>query len=329
MSNSIDSSVRTGVLGVGSMGRHHTRVYQELRNTELVGITDIDQDRAREIADRYDTTALSQETLLDSVDAVSIAVPTRYHHETALTAIEAGVHLLVEKPFVVDPVNGREIIERASENDLRLQVGHVERFNPAVVELDTIISDLDVVAIRADRLGPPVDRENQVSTALDLMIHDIDVMMSVFDADISSVAAEGTLNNKYVDATVTFDDDTIGKLTASRVTQERVRKLSVTAKECKLNLDYVGQSIEIHRQSLPEYVENDGSLRYRHESITERPTIRNGEPLKAELEAFAEAVAQGDDPPVTGEDGLRAIKVAKHIDKVAREPHERRVQLQS
>jgi len=311
--------VRTGVIGVGSMGRHHARVYQELPQTELVGITDADRDRAREIGSEYGVTAMEQDELLDVVDAVSIAVPTRYHYETALTAIENGVHLLIEKPFVVDPDHGREIIDRAAAADLRLQIGHVERFNPAVGELMNIIDNLDVIAIRADRLGPPVNRQDDISTALDLMIHDIDVMLTLMDAEVVSVDASGVLNNRYVDATVRFDNGTIGILTASRITQERVRQLSVTARDCKLNLDYESQSIEIHRRSLPEYIENDGNVRYRHESITERPTISNGEPLKAELESFAEAIVDDTETEVPGEAGLRAIDVASRIDQVARE----------
>jgi len=301
------------------MGRHHARVYQELPQTELVGITDADRDRAREIGSEYGVTAMEQDELLDVVDAVSIAVPTRYHYETALTAIENGVHLLIEKPFVVDPDHGREIIDRAAAADLRLQIGHVERFNPAVGELMNIIDNLDVIAIRADRLGPPVNRQDDISTALDLMIHDIDVMLTLMDAEVVSVDASGVLNNRYVDATVRFDNGTIGILTASRITQERVRQLSVTARDCKLNLDYESQSIEIHRRSLPEYIENDGNVRYRHESITERPTISNGEPLKAELESFAEAIVDDTETEVPGEAGLRAIDVASRIDQVARE----------
>jgi predicted dehydrogenase len=309
--------VRTGVIGVGSMGRHHVRVYQELTETELVGVADADPEQAREIADRYGTRAIDRDELLDSVDAVSIAVPTRYHYGTATAAIDRGVHLLVEKPFVVDPADGRELVRRAREAGLTLQVGHVERFNPAVVELGNIIADLDVIAIRADRLGPPVDRQDDVSTALDLMIHDIDVVLSLVGSEIASIDAQGAVDNRYIDAMIDFEDGTIGTLTASRVTQERVRQLTVTATDCKLNLDYVGQSIEIHRHSLPEYIENNGDVRYRHESITERPTISNGEPLKEELRAFVGAVTDGTEPVVTGTDGLRALEVASRIDGIA------------
>ena len=323
MSERLPSPVRTGVIGVGSMGRHHARVYQELPETELVGVADADPDRAGEIAQKYGTVAMSRTELLESIDAASIAVPTPYHHETALAAIERGVHLLVEKPFVLDPDEGRELVRRASAADLTLQVGHVERFNPAVAELRNVVADLDVIAIRTDRLGPPVDRQDEISTALDLMIHDIDVVLSLTGSEIVSIDARGALDNRYIDAIVGFEDGTIGALTASRVTQERIRQLTVTASECKVNLDYVAQSIEIHRHSLPEYIESNGDVRYRHESITERPTITRGEPLKEELRSFARAVANGTEPVVTGADGLRALEVARRIDEIAREPRPR------
>lgn len=327
MSDQSSAPVRTGVIGVGSMGRHHVRVYQELPEAELVGVTDTDRERAREIAAKYGTVAMSQTELLESVDAVSIAVPTPYHYDTALAAIDRGVHLLIEKPFVVEPTNGRELLRLAREAGLTLQVGHVERFNPAVIELQNIIGDLDVIAIRADRLGPPVDRQDSVSTAFDLMIHDLDVILSLVDSEVTSIDAYGALDNRYIDAMIGFDDGIIAALTASRVTQERVRKLTVTAKECKLNLDYVGQSIEIHRHSLPAYIETNGDVRYRHESITERPTISNGEPLKEELRAFARAVRDRSEPVVTGEDGLCALELAKRIDSIARNPR-RRMEIQ-
>ena len=305
------------------MGRHHVRVYQELPETDLVAVSDADADRAAEIAEKYGTVAMSRDQLLDAVDAVSIAVPTRYHYETALAAIERGVHLLVEKPFVHDPDEGRELIRRADAADLTLQVGHVERFNPAVMELRNVIADLDVIAIRADRLGPPVDRQDDISTALDLMIHDLDVILSLIDSEIVSIDAHGALDNRYIDAIIGFADGTIGTLTASRVTQERVRKLTITASDCKVNLDYVDQSIDIHRHSLPKYIENNGDVRYRHESITERPTVENGEPLKEELRAFAEAIREGTTPAVTGSDGIRALEVARQIDRIAGDPKPR------
>lgn len=305
--------VETGVVGVGTMGRHHARLYRELPETRLVGVADADPERAQGVAEEYDTVAYDREALLDSVDAVSVAVPTPYHAEVAEAAMDAGVHVLVEKPFVEDAASGEALIERADREGLVLQVGHVERFNPAVVALSDIVPDLELVAVTTNRLGPPLDRSVRDGVVLDLMIHDIDVLLSLVDSPLERVEASGTDDGQYATAVLTFADGVVATLTASRITQEKVRTLSLTARECQVNVDYGDQSVEIHRHSLPEYIVNNGDVRYRHESITEHPTVENGEPLRAELAAFAEAVRTGSDPVVDGRDGLRALAVARKI----------------
>jgi predicted dehydrogenase len=309
--------VRVGVIGVGSMGSNHVRVYQELPGARLCGVADADPGRAAEVAREYDTVAMARDDLLDAVDAVSVAVPTPFHYEVARDAIDHGVHLLVEKPFVQHPSDGRELIAAAEAVDVTLQVGHIERFNPAVEVLTKVVSGLDVIAIQARRLGPPVGRNVGDGVVLDLMIHDIDVLLSLVDAKMSHVDAAGTRNNQYVSANVCFENGVIGGLEASRLTQERIRKLSVTTTECQINLDYLDQSVLIHRQSTPAYVESEESLRYRNESVTERPLVETGQPLRRELEAFLRAVRSGDPPVVTGEDGLRVLELASKIDEQA------------
>ena len=304
--------VDVGVYGVGSMGAHHARAYAELRDARLVGVHDADAGRASEIADRHGTEALGGDELLSRAHAVSVAVPTAHHHEVAGRAIDRGVATLVEKPLVGSPPEGVDLIQRARRNDVTLQVGHVERFNPAVRTLADIVPDLDVIAVDARRLGPPVDREGETSVVLDLMIHDLDVALSVVDADVADVEAAAAAD-RYVAATVDFENGVVGSFRASRVTQRKVRRLQVTAAECTVEVDYIDRSIQIHRHSLPEYVESDGDLRYRHESVIERPTVGNGEPLKNQLRAFLRAVRTGDAPPVTGEDGLRALSLANDV----------------
>ncbi|QSG03008.1 Gfo/Idh/MocA family protein [Natranaeroarchaeum sulfidigenes] len=310
------NTIDVGVIGVGSMGRHHARVYQELPTTELVGVADADLEAATSVASDYETTALSIEKLLDRVDAVSIAVPTKYHFETAMTAFRRETHVLVEKPIVDSPEYGQELIEFAGEHDLVLQVGHIERFNPAIQALVDIVPDLDVLAVDARRLGPPLDRDIGTSPVLDLMIHDIDVLLSLLDEHGDVTHASATADDQHVTATVEFGD-VLGTLTASRITQQKVREMTITARECQVYVDYISRSIQIHRHSLPEYIEENGDLRYRHENIVEHPTVENGEPLKKELAAFAEAIRTGTEPVVTGEDGLEALRVASEIETVA------------
>jgi predicted dehydrogenase len=310
---------QTGVVGVGSMGQHHARVYNELPAVDLAGVADADEEQAATVATKYGTRATSQDDLLERCDAVSIAVPTRYHYGVAAEAIERGVDVLIEKPFVSDLARGRELVEMARDQDVALQVGHVERFNPAVRALADIVPDLDVIAVDVQRLGPPVDRDSKDGVVLDLMIHDIDVVLSTMGASVSDVTAMGARDRNHVTAQLELDDDVVVDLTASRVTQEKVRRLAITARECRVNVDYESQSVQIHRHSVPEYYESDGDLRYRHESIIERPTIENGEPLRAELEAFVDAATSGSRPPVTGEDALAALDVARRIDEHATE----------
>ena len=306
-----------GVIGVGSMGQHHARVFQELPSAELVGVADVDADAAAETAAEYGTTPRSAASLLSAADAVSIAVPTPYHHETAMAAIDAGVDLLIEKPIAEEPAAGRDLLVAAEEAGLTLQVGHIERFNPAVRTLETIAADLDVIAVDGRRLGPPTGREIADGVATDLMIHDADVLLSLVDEPVADVYAAETAADQYVAATVEFETGVVATLTASRVTQQKVRTLSITAESCRVTVDYIDQSVRINRHSLPEYVETDGEVRYRHENVVERPTVENGEPLRKELDSFVEAVRTGSEPVVTAADGIRALELVQRVEAVA------------
>ncbi|WP_137287225.1 Gfo/Idh/MocA family oxidoreductase [Halorussus salinisoli] len=317
MNADLPDATNAAVVGVGNMGRHHARVYSELPNVNLVGVFDVNDEQAREVAEDHGTRAMNLEALLHAADVASIAVPNQFHAEITSQCIDHGVDVLVEKPFVDDPEVGQELLDRADEAGVTIQVGHVERFNPAIRTLADIVADLDVIAIDAQRLGPPPgDRQVDESAVLDLMIHDIDVVLAMLGEKPDEVNAHGVKNNQYATASLQFDD-AVATLTASRVTQQRIRKLSITAEDCRVNVDYIDRSVEIHRHSLPEYIEDNGDVRYRHESIVERPTVETGEPLKNELESFVAAATSGTDPVVSGEDGLRVLEVARRIDDIA------------
>jgi predicted dehydrogenase len=308
---------RTGVIGVGTMGHHHARVYDELPAVDLIGVVDSDTERADAIASKYGVQAMNRKALLNTVDSVSVAVPTPYHYENVLMCVEEDVDVLVEKPFVGNPEKGRSLISEI-KNQL-VQVGHVERFNPAVCALDKIISDLDVITVNAQRLSPPPDRPIKDSAVLDLMIHDIDILLSIIDGEIESAAAVGVQNNRYASAQLQFANGVIANLTASRLTHQKVRTLSITAHSCRVDVDYADQTITIHRRSPPECIEANGDIRYRHESTIEQPMVQNGEPLKKELASFVSAASEGAEPVVTAEDGLRALELAHRIDELAAE----------
>jgi predicted dehydrogenase len=313
---STSRQVDAGVIGVGTMGANHARVYSELQNVSLVGVADADTEQAAAVADDYGAEAMDRQSLLEAVDVVSIAVPTALHYEMATEAIAAGVHVLVEKPFVDDYDRGVELAERAEAAGVTLQVGHIERFNPAVRVVSELASELDIVSVDVRRLGPPVDRGGSDSVVFDLMVHDLDLVLSLVDADVAEVTANGR-DKRHVSAQLTFENGTIGDLTASRLTQQKVRTLGITAMDCQVNVDFIDQSVEIHRQSLPEYIEQDGDVRYRQESVIERPMVQNGEPLKAELESFVTAATEGTEPVVTAADGLRALELAERVEREA------------
>lgn len=311
-----DEPLAAGVIGVGSMGQHHARVYSELPRTELVGVADADSTQARAVADEYGATVMERADLLAAADLVSIAVPTRHHVEVAQACIDAGVHLLVEKPFVEVHAEGMALARNAREAGLTLQIGHIERFNPAVQVLADIVPELDIVSIDMDRLGPPLDRDNQDNVILDLMIHDVDILLSLLGNSIQSLSAVAR-DDSHAVAQFQFTDGAIATVTASRRTQEKIRRLAVTAEACRVNVDLISQTVEIHRRSLPEYVESNGDIRYRHESVVERPMVENGEPLKAQLRAFVEAIEGGTEPLVTGEDALEVLEVIERIEALA------------
>lgn len=306
--------LRAGVVGTGKMGCNHARVYRDLPDVTLVGVADANQEAAERAAEEYGTRALPTEMLLSAVDVVSIAVPTPAHADLVQQCIDAGVHVLVEKPFVMDLERGRELAAAAESAGITLQVGHIERFNPAIQTLMDIIDDVNVIAIDAERLGPPIERSLGTSVVFDLMIHDIDVARALLDSEIVSVGATGTRDGEYASASCVYDDGVIATFTASRVTQQKVRKLGITAEDCRIEVDYMDQSIAIHRGSIPEYIQQDGAIRHRTESVVERPYVENGEPLKHELASFVDAVRSGTPPVVTAADGLRAVELAANIE---------------
>jgi predicted dehydrogenase len=316
------ATLAAGVVGVGEMGRHHARVYGRLPSVDLVGVSDADDERARTVADRHGTRALDRDRLLSAADLVSVAVPTDHHADVATAALEAGVAPLVEKPLVRQPARGWDLVDRALEAGRPLATGHVERFNPAVRALGDVLPDLDLVGVGARRLGPPVERDLPDGVALDLMVHDVDLLRWLVERaggdpdDVRVVGARDDGDGEYAAALLAIDG-VVATLTASRRTRRKVRDLQVTADGCSITVDHTDRSVRVHHRSTPEFVADDGDLQYRHGSVTERPTVENGEPLAAELSAFVDAVRENRQPPVTGVDGVRAVEVALAVRRAA------------
>lgn len=311
--------IRAAVVGVGAMGQNHARVYRELPDVELYGVYDADHQRARAVAEDYNTVARSMADLLEGADVASVAVPTEYHYDTARECIDADVDVLVEKPFVPEPSEGQDLVELADRRDVTLQVGHIERFNPAIRKLMDIVEGLDVIAVEARRLGPPVDGDREIdeTAVMDLMVHDLDIVTALVDEPVNRVDAVGTARARYAAANLEFASGVVGQLTASRVTQEKERRLTLSAESCRVKVDYIDQAIEIHRQSFPQYIEEDGDVHYHHENVVERVSVAKEEPLKAELSSFVGAATGGTEPVVSGEDGLRALRLARTIEALS------------
>jgi len=268
-----------GVIGVGSMGKNHARVYGGLPAANLVGVFDVEEDRATAVASEYGASPMGLEDLLASVgrriNRRPYRLPPRCGDEVyrCWSQCSSKTHRRGPRDRTKTPVGG-------AGGGVPIQVGHIERFNPAVRTLEELIDDLSIVSISTKRLGPPPEREIGDSAVLDLMIHDVDVVLSLLDAEPTAIRSSGVNGNRHAAALLEFDSGTMASLTASRLTQRKVRTLEVIAEECLVELDYIDQSIEIHRQSIPEYVANNGDIRFRHESLIERPHISNEEPLR-------------------------------------------------
>ncbi|MFU8867318.1 Gfo/Idh/MocA family oxidoreductase, partial [Natronococcus sp.] len=213
--------------------------------------------------------------------------------------------------------DGRRLRRAVEAADVPVQVGHVERFNPAVETLEGILEELSIVGVVARRLGPPPGRTIADSAVTDLMIHDIDVVRALLGDDPVDVVGCGVAEGRHAAALLEFPE-AMASLSASRLTQRKVRTLEITAEECLVAVDYLEQSIEIHRRSVPEYVEREEGVRFRHESLIERVRVPNDEPLRRELASFLETVRTGTTPEVTVDDGIAALEIARRIENQTR-----------
>ncbi|MBT6601781.1 MAG: Gfo/Idh/MocA family oxidoreductase [Nitrospina sp.] len=287
---------KIGVVGVGRMGEYHVGVLSDMREAQLSGLVDSDQERAKKIAEKYKTyTYRSHKDLFSKVDAVVISVPTALHYSIAKEFIEAGIHTLLEKPCTNDLGQAEELFELAAKNNVTLQIGHVERFNGAVQELFKIVKD--PIYIECKRMSPFSSRIKDDGVVLDIMIHDIDIVLNLVESNVSSINVVGgsvfSKRDDLVNAQIKFENGCIANFLASRVSQNKVRTLEVTQKESSILLDYTEQEIFVHRQSSSESQLSPGSLRYKQESLVERIFVHKDNPLKLELKHFIDCAAGG------------------------------------
>ncbi len=314
--------VRAGVIGVGRMGEYHCGAYTEIHYVDLVGVADVNAERLRVISERYEVPGYTDyRRLLDKVDVVSIAVPTALHHPIAIEAMKRGVHVLVEKPIAYSLEEAREMFRVAEENGVVLCVGHVERFNGAVQELMNIVQE--PLLIESRRLGPFSPRVAKDSVVLDLMIHDIDIVLRLARSEVVDIDAVGL--SYYSDmcdvanVQLKFASGCVATLTASRVTQHKIRTMAVSEKDFYVFLNFTEQDIHIHRQAYSEAVRLKDQLRYKQSSIIEQVFVHKGNPLKLELMHFIDLAMGNSKRIVSVEDELKSLKVALKVEEILKE----------
>lgn len=299
----MQQKMRAGVAGAGAMGRNHARIYSLLENAVLTAVYDADPERAAAIAAEFGGKPVaSLEELAAECDLASVAVPTAAHREVGCRLMEAGLHVLMEKPIAPTVADARELVETAGRTGRVLQVGHVERFNPVMRELEKKLTHPRF--IEAHRLSPFPNRSVDIGVVLDLMIHDLEIILHLVRSPIVSIDAVGvpvlTASEDIANARLRFENGCVANVTASRISPERMRKLRVFQEDCYLSLDYQEQSGHVHWK--------DG-MEIKRANVEVEP----GEPLKLELEAFVNSAAAGAVPAVSGQQGTAALGVALEI----------------
>ena len=319
--------IKVGVIGVGHLGEHHTRIYSGLPQAELVGIYDSDLEKAKAKAEKYKTIYFMElDQLLQKVEAVSLVVPTSSHYEVAKRVLNQGIHILIEKPITETVEQAEELIQIARKKNLILQVGHIERFNPAFRAIENI--KLEPKFIESHRLSSFVERGTDVAVILDLMIHDLDLILYLVKDKIKSVEASGvaviTETEDIANARITFENGCVANITASRISARPMRKLRIFQKNAYISLDFLEKKAEVYRLVKTEnkesllgktvvgqiLVEKTGKT-----IIYEMPEIKSEDMLTSELSSFLQAIATRTTPIVTGEQAKQALELALEIKK--------------
>lgn len=304
--SSSSTTIKVGVVGAGHIGKSHARVYAELAEADFAAVFDLDRATTERIAAQHGARAAeSLEDFAGQVDAATIATPTSSHFEIAKFLLERGKHVLIEKPITDDTAQAQELSSLAQRAGCVLQVGHIERFNPAFGALEALLTQPKF--IEAHRLSPYPQRSTDIGVVLDLMIHDLEIILHLVRAPVASIDAVGvpvlSRGEDIANARVRFADGCIANITASRISPEKMRKIRVFQEDAYLSLDYREQSGEVYRRV------NGGIVR-------EAVEIEKDEPLKRELASFIECARGGLQPKVTGPQAAAALELAIEITRV-------------
>jgi predicted dehydrogenase len=321
--------LKVAVIGVGHIGKEHARIYSDMPDVTLAGIVDISKERGEKVAQRYNTKYYSShEEILDKVNAVSVVVPTKSHYEITRDLLKNGIPVLVEKPMTGTVSEAEELIRLSKSNNTVLQPGYVERFNPAIQAIQKL--DVSLKFIECHRLSPFTFRSADISVVLDLMIHDIDIILYLSKSKVKKIDAVGVnvISDKedIANARIQFESGCVANITASRVSFEPMRKIRLFSEDSYISLDYQKQEAMIYKKS-PKLTLKSINVEDKDVSTIkdlksfvfgdllkiERIKMDNQEPLKKEIESFVNCIKNGRNPVVSGEEGVRAIKTATII----------------
>jgi predicted dehydrogenase len=297
------TKIRTAVIGVGHLGKYHARICAQSPAIELVGVVDVNAQVAQDVAKEHGVAAYTRlEDVLGLIDAAHVVVPTDQHYATTKQLLEAGKHVLLEKPMTTTVAQADSLLALARAHDRVLQVGHVERFNPAVIGIQKALTQ--PIFIEVHRLAPFNPRGTEVGVVLDLMIHDLDIILHLVKSDVERIEAVGvpvlTEKEDIANARLAFANGCVANVTASRVSAERMRKIRFFQSDAYISLDYVAQNAKIYRREGWQ--------------ITDEVINFSGEqPLQKEIQSFVECVREGTRPVVSGEEGRTALDVATRV----------------
>ena len=316
--------LNVGVIGVGHLGSLHTKMYAQISSVHLTGVYDVDVQRAQKLAAEFGIKAFSTlDDLLSQVEAVSIATATQSHYDVAMQVIKRGVHLLIEKPITATIEQAKALTERAEIKGLKLQVGHIERFNPAILALEPY--NITPLFIESHRLAQFNPRGSDVAVVLDLMIHDIDLILSLVKSKVTRIDANGIAvisdTPDIANARLQFENGCVANVTASRISQNKMRKMRLFQRDAYISIDFAQGLAEVFRL-VDEQTPNVKSTlmlgkidqgQHKRIIVYEQPEVQEVNALKYELERFIESIQKNTETPVTGRDGLHALEVAQEI----------------
>ena len=320
----IDNQVRIGVIGVGHLGQHHVKHYKTLDNVKLIGVFDIDRERSSEISKKFDVKAFDDlNSILEKVDALSIVTNTEYHYKIAEKCLKSKKHVFIEKPITAMIEEADKLLSMAEQNKVLIQVGHIERLNPALLALNKY--EIKPKFIEIQRLAPYTSRGTDVPVVLDKMIHDIDILLSLVKVPIKKIQATGlsilTDSIDIAHARMRFEDGTVASVMSSRIARDEVRKIKIFQKDLYATLDLLIGSTEIYEVVNDETSKYKMTIPFDYKGNTKligyhKPDLSKGDPLRIELENFILSIQGKQQPIVSGKDGRDALEVAIKIQEM-------------